>query len=107
MCTIDFTARLGQLSSFLYSFAYNLNKNIEEAKDLFQETSLRALTNSDKFHPGTNFKAWMLTIMKNIFINNYRKKVKANTIIDTTDNMFFINSSSSAISNRAESDIMM
>jgi RNA polymerase sigma-70 factor (ECF subfamily) len=80
---------------------------MEEAKDLYQETSLRALSNRDKFHPGTNFKAWMLTIMKNIFINNYRKKVKANTIIDSTDNQFYLNSSSVITNNSGESNIMM
>ena len=45
--------------------------------------------------------------MKNIFINNYRKKVRANTIMDSTDNNFYINSGSAVIANRAESNIMM
>jgi RNA polymerase sigma-70 factor (ECF subfamily) len=107
MSTFEFNTRLDQLTALLYSFAYNLTKNMEEAKDLYQETSLRALSNRDKFHPGTNFKAWMLTIMKNIFINNYRKKVKANTIIDSTDNQFYLNSSSVITNNSGESNIMM
>lgn len=107
MSTIEFDAKFNQLSSLLHSFAYNLTKNVEDAKDLFQETAYRALTNRDKFRPGTNFKAWLFTIMKNIFINNYRKKVKANTIMDSTDNMYYINSGSSVISNEAHSNIMM
>jgi RNA polymerase sigma-70 factor, ECF subfamily len=107
MSTIEFNLRLNQMSSVLNAFAYNLTKNFDDSKDLFQETAFRALTNKDKFRPDTNFKAWLFTIMKNIFINNYRKKVKANTIIDTTDNQFFINSGSSAIGNNAESNIMM
>ena len=74
---------------------------------MFQETSFRAITNRDKFQSGTNFKAWLFTIMKNIFINNYRKKVKANTIMDGTDNLYFINSVNVSAPNRAESDIMM
>ena len=45
--------------------------------------------------------------MNNIFINNYRKKVKANTIMDSTDNMFYINSGSTVIANEADSNIMM
>ena len=89
------------------AFAYNLTKNVEDAKDLFQETAFRAITNAEKFRPGTNFKAWLFTIMKNIFINNYRKKMKANTIMDSTDNMFYINSGATVISNGAESAIMM
>ena len=95
------------MTSLLQAFAYNLTKNQEDAKDLYQETAFRALTNRDKFNPGTNFKAWSFTIMKNIFINNYRKKVKANTIMDSTDNMYYLNSGSVSISNGAEANILM
>jgi RNA polymerase sigma-70 factor, ECF subfamily len=106
MSTVEFQDRLNQLSSVLNTFAYNLTKNVEDAKDLFQETAFRALSNRDKFRPGTNFKAWLFTIMKNIFINNYRKKMKSNTIQDSTDNMFYINAGG-MVSNQAESNIMM
>ncbi len=91
----------------LHSFAYNLTKNSDDAKDLYQETAFRALSNRDKFQPDTNFKAWMFTIMKNIFINNYRKRIKANTVLDTTDNQFYLNSGSHAAPNAAEGGIMM
>ncbi len=107
MSTLEFDTRFNQLSGLLNSFAYNLTKNVEDARDLFQETAFRALTNKEKFRAGTNFKAWLFTIMKNIFINNYRKKVKANTIIDSTDNLYYINSGGSLISNQAESNILM
>ncbi len=107
MSSLEFHFRLDQLSTILNGFAYNLTKNLEDAKDLCQETAYRALINRDKFMIGTNFKAWIFTIMKNIFINNYRKKVKANTIFDSTDNQFFINSGSVTVRNAAESDIMM
>ncbi len=107
MSTIEFNSRFEQMTSLLQAFAYNLTKNVEDAKDLFQETAFRAMTNRDKFRPGTNFKAWLFTIMKNIFINNYRKRVKANTIMDSTDNMYYINSGNVVIGNMAESNIMM
>lgn len=107
MSTIEFSDKFDALTSSLNSFAYNLTKNDEDAKDLYQETAFRAITNREKFQPGTNLKAWLFTIMKNIFINNYRKKVKRNTIIDSTDNMFFINSGSVLISNEAGSNILM
>lgn len=103
----DFQYQIDSMSNLLHAFAFNLTKNVEDAKDLYQETAYRAMTNMDKFRPGTNFKAWLFTIMKNIFINNYRKKTKANTIVDSTDNLYYINSSANAISNRAESSIMM
>ena len=107
MTAVEFNSNLSKMSVMLHSFAYNLTKNIEDAKDLFQETSYRAITNRDKFADGTNFKAWTFTIMKNIFINNYRKKVKQNTIIDGTDNQYYLNSVMVSAPNRAESDIMM
>ncbi len=107
MSTLEFNNRFEEMSTLLHSFAYNLTKNVEDAKDLYQETAFRAMTNRDKFRPGTNFKAWLFTIMKNIFINNYRKKMKANTIIDSTENLYYINSGSTIISNGAESNIMM
>ena len=107
MSTVEFDSQFKNMSTLLHSFAYNLTKNGEDAKDLYQETAFRAMTNRDKFRAGTNLKAWLFTIMKNIFINNYRKKVKANTIIDSSDNLFYLNSGKNTISNHAESNIMM
>ena len=107
MSVIEFNTQFTSLTSLLNAFAYNLTRNVEDARDLFQETAFRALSNRDKFRPGTNFKAWLMTIMKNIFINNYRKKVKANTIIDTTENLFYLNSGKNTVENKAESQILM
>lgn len=107
MSHLEFHTRFDQMSSLLHAFAYNLTKNVEDAKDLFQETAYRAITNREKFSPGTNFKAWLFTIMKNIFINNYRKKVKVNTIMDSTDNLFYLNSGSNTISNTGDANILM
>ncbi|HHB78235.1 MAG TPA: RNA polymerase sigma factor [Saprospiraceae bacterium] len=107
MSTFEFNSKFFQLESLLYSFAYNLTKNADDAKDLYQETAFRALSNRDKFRPGTNFKAWVITIMRNIFINNYRRKRKAGVFMDSTDNQYFINSGSSAVSNSGENSILM
>lgn len=101
MSTIEFQQHLSILESSLNAFAYSLTKNTEDARDLFQETAYRAINNKDKFKEDTNLKAWTFTIMKNIFINNYRKKVKANTILDHSDNSYFIDSS---ISNTSMND---
>ncbi len=107
MTAIEFNTKLTHLTTLLHSFAYNLTKNSDDAKDLYQETAYRALFNRDKFQPDTNFKAWMFTIMKNIFINNYRKKIKSNTILDTTDNQYYLNSGSHATDNAAEGGILL
>lgn len=63
-------------SDFLKPFAITLTKDSDVAKDLFQETLYRALVNQDKYDVGTNIKAWLYTIMRNIFINRYRRNAK-------------------------------
>lgn len=107
MSTAEFSGQINEMAGLLQAFAYKLTKNSEDSKDLYQETAFRALTNKDKFRPGTNLKAWLFTIMRNIFINNYRKKVKANTIFDSTDNNYYLNSGSQIVNNGAESSILM
>ena len=107
MSTIEFNQNLNFLAEPLNAFAYSLTKNTEDAKDLYQETAFRAINNKDKFRPETNFKAWTFTIMKNIFINNYRKKIKSNTILDHTDNSFFIDSGAEAVTNDGNRNILM
>ena len=75
---------------FVKPFAITLTKDQETAKDLMQETIYRALANSDKYNVGTNIKAWLYTIMRNIFINNYRRKARENTVFDSTPNDFLL-----------------
>ena len=79
------------MQSELQRFAYKLTADKEEANDLLQETSLKALGNMDKYTPDTNFKGWVYTIMRNIFINNYRKVVRESTIIDQTEDLYHLN----------------
>lgn len=80
------------MQSELQRFAFKLTADKEEANDLLQDTSLKALENMDKYTPDTNFKAWLYTIMRNIFINNYRKVVREQTFVDYTDNLYNIDS---------------
>jgi RNA polymerase sigma-70 factor (ECF subfamily) len=78
------------MQSYLQYFAKKLTMNEEDANDLVQETNYKALLFKDKYVHQTNFKAWLFTIMKNIFINNYRRAKKAKTFIDSTDNLHYI-----------------
>lgn len=96
MTAIEFNHKLLNLQENLEYFARSLTANEEEAKDLVQDTNYKALTNRDKFQPNTNLKAWTYTIMKNTFINNYRRKVKANTIVDTTEDLYYLNTTKEA-----------
>ena len=85
-----FTQDLLGVQNDLLRFAYKLTSDREEANDLLQETSLKALDNEEKYTPDTNFKGWIYTIMRNIFINNYRKVVRDQTFVDTTDNLYHL-----------------
>ncbi|MCD7901193.1 MAG: RNA polymerase sigma factor [Bacteroides sp.] len=88
---LSFRKNLVGVQDELFRFAFKLTANREEANDLLQETSLKALDNEDKYMPDTNFKGWMYTIMRNIFINNYRKVIREQTYVDHTDNLFHLN----------------
>ena len=89
--SITFQKELIGVQDDLLRFAYKLTSDHEEANDLLQETSLKALDNEDKYAPDTNFKGWMYTIMRNIFINNYRKVVRDQTFVDQTENLYHLN----------------
>ena len=91
MATVKFQSNLMNLQANLLNFAYMLTSNRDDAYDLLQDTTLKALDNEAKYAEGTNFKGWVFTIMRNIFINNYRRGVRAATIVDTTDNLYHLN----------------
>ena len=107
MSTRVFITQVGEIESFLRSFALSLTQNQTDSDDLVQDTLHRAMRNLDKYKDGTNFRAWMATIMKNIFINNYRRKSRQNTMLDGLDertstvidrNHFEINTAASNLS---------
>lgn len=91
MSTAKFEHNLMALQSNMLNFAYMLTSNRDDAYDLLQDTTLKALDNEDKFAEGTNFKGWVFTIMRNIFINNYRRGARQATIVDTTENLYLLN----------------
>jgi RNA polymerase sigma-70 factor (ECF subfamily) len=89
--TVSFKNNLENIQKYLLGFAYKLTGNREDANDLLQETSLKALCNENKFVPDTNFEAWMSTIMKNLFINRYRKTMSSQARVEYTDNPYLLN----------------
>ena len=86
-----FQNNLMSLQDNMLNFAYMLTSNRDDAYYLLQDTTLKALDNQDKYAENTNFKGWVFTIMRNIFINNYRKSVRTATVVDTTDNLYHLN----------------
>ncbi|MDD5507411.1 MAG: RNA polymerase sigma factor [Bacteroidales bacterium] len=105
MTQFEFNYKLISLKDNLSYFANLLTSNEEDAKDLVQDTFVKALTHREQFQPDTNLKAWAYTIMKNTFINNYRRNVRANTIVDTTDDLYYMNNTSISEAESAESRI--
>ena len=91
MGTAKFQSNLMSLQANMLNFAYMLTSNRDDAYDLLQDTTLKALDNEDKFTEGTNFKGWVFTIMRNIFINNYRRGARQATVVDTTENLYLLN----------------
>jgi RNA polymerase sigma-70 factor (ECF subfamily) len=96
MSTIEFNEALVGMEDNLKSFALSFTKNKDDAKDLTQETMLKAITYRNYYTPQTNFKAWVFTIMRNIFINQYRRKVKSRTIFDQSKDLYVLNSADSS-----------
>lgn len=79
----NFQVEYERVSEFLRRFAVKLTKDASAAEDLVQETAYRALSNCERFEPGTNFKAWISTIMRNTFISGYRKRKRAPVYVTT------------------------
>ncbi|MGV3504114.1 MAG: sigma-70 family RNA polymerase sigma factor [Adhaeribacter sp.] len=85
MTAKEFSAEVQHLSDALKPAALHLTRDQDDAKDLVQETLLKALTNQEKFKAGTNMKAWLYTIMRNAFINNYNKITRRSSHADSDE----------------------
>ena len=86
-----FESNLMALQSNMLNFAYMLTSNRDDAYDLMQDTTLKALDNREKYAEESNFKGWVFTIMRNLFINNYRRASRAATVVANTDNLYLLN----------------
>lgn len=91
MSTSELTYKIAGLHSTLRTFTRKFTNDFDESSDLVQDTILKALTYRDKFKEDTNLKGWLFTIMRNTFINGYRKNQRAKTSRDTTKDLYFLN----------------
>lgn len=101
---MDISNQIQNSTSGLQAFALRLTKNPYDAEDLLQETIFLALKHSDKFRGGTNFNAWVKTIMRNTFINNYRKNKRFMKYVSQKISSYFYDKPEAK--NNAESNIM-
>lgn len=102
MQNLQFVQEFETHTNYLKRFALKLTRDKNTADDLFQETALSAFRYQKKYMANTNIRAWLCTIMKNSFINHYRKQQRRNEIQDTTSDDYFLNDSKEVINNDGE-----
>lgn len=102
-----FNAMVTEETDSLRMYALRFTRNKEDANDLVQDTMLKAITYYDKFKEGTNLKGWLYTIMKNTFINNYRRITKANSVVTQTEEITSSNLFFSSTKNKGEDIFVM
>jgi RNA polymerase sigma factor (sigma-70 family) len=107
MTQIEFNHAVQSQYRPLRGYALKLVRDVQNANDLVQETMLKAFKNKDKFAEGTNLKGWLHTMMKNIFINNYRRMVNSRIYSDDTENQYYINNMAHTDRNTGEKRIAM
>jgi RNA polymerase sigma-70 factor (ECF subfamily) len=104
MTNVEFISKLLGMKPYLHWFAVSLTSDRDKASDLVQDTYLKVITSKDKFANLTNLKALVFTIMKNTYIDNYRRDVKKNSQFDYTTEMHYVKPSHERECSSTESD---
>jgi RNA polymerase sigma-70 factor (ECF subfamily) len=107
MSNLEFVAQFDRLKMTLFAFALNLTKDRELAQDLVQETAYKAFKHRNRYEPQTNLRAWLMTIMRNSFINDYRKRKRRQTFNDSSGNDYLLDSGHHTVNNLGESQVTM
>ncbi|WP_231460020.1 MULTISPECIES: sigma-70 family RNA polymerase sigma factor [unclassified Pedobacter] len=107
MTNSEFSLKTASVAPELLSFAMRFTNNNEDAQDLLQDTLVKAYTYQAQFDHQTNLKAWLYTIMRNTFINNYRRKLKTYALINQRDEISYSELSYSASKNLAEGSLVL
>ena len=98
MNALQFQKKLLSMQENMMNFALMLTANRDDAQDLMQDTTLKVLDNQEKFVDNVNFAGWVMTIMRNIFINNYHKVVRVQSIVDQNADLYNLNVPNDSIS---------
>lgn len=107
MNRVEFSNKVVQEVASLNNYAFHFTRDNENAYDLVQDTMVKAFSYYNKFRAGTNLQAWLYTILKNTFINYYRKQVKTNALIIKTDSISSADLYQSSFRNGAEGKFVM
>lgn len=87
----NITLEISALRGALKRLSWRFTRNPDESSDLVQDTMLKAFMYKDKFRENTNLQGWLFTIMRNTFINNYRKNQREGSMRDNTRELYFLN----------------
>lgn len=107
MIKMEFNDLITEHTDSLKMYAFQFTTNDEDANDLVQDTILKAITYYDKFQKGTNLCGWLYTIMKNTYINNYRKRSRKNSYVTQTDEISYEKLVYSSTQNKGEGKIIL
>ena len=105
MTVREFEKQLTTLRPMLRGFTHRFTRDREESLDLVQDTILKALTYRSKYREDTNLKGWLFTIMRNTYINNYRKFKREKTSTDSTKELYHLNVEDTHTFNQPEGSI--
>lgn len=102
MSTVDLSNEICNQRSCLEGFALKLTNNADDADDLVQDTIIKAIRYIHLFHQGTNLRAWLYTILKNTFINNYRSGNRRKVVLTTVEDVSVLQTQKNSYKNLVE-----
>jgi len=103
----EFTTLIHKERTDLKQYARSLTRDSNDSKDLVQDTILKALKYKDRFRSGTNIRAWLFTIMRNTFINEYRRMLRQNSFYDYDSSESYIESKAPYTVNTGEQNMVL
>lgn len=98
----EFDNLINENMAYIYKYAMSLTSDHDEAMDLLQDTFLQAFRKRDRYKEDKNFKGWVMTIMRNLFINRYHKLLRFPQHAQTDKSLYFINKSGKVMNSGLE-----
>ncbi|MEM1214102.1 MAG: RNA polymerase sigma factor [Bacteroidota bacterium] len=102
---LQFQRELNNVRDIVFRFALKLTGDYQDAQDLWQESCIRAFRYREKFERGTNFKAWLSTIVRNSFVTNYRKRKRRRQISEPVETFDYALESKMMVPNEGEANM--
>lgn len=107
MTSLEFNSELNNTKDTLFGFALKLTNDYQDAQDLFQDAAARGFRYCKGFESGTNFRAWMATIIRNTFINKHRAKKRRRTVSEPIENFAYALEGQNPLVNQGEMNVRL